>query len=313
MVKQEDVTSDCRITTTKSMKWAKEIELRPGLKMILTDYTFPDYHAFDFDITIAPLIFCFILSGTASSTIFRGSRKDTLIEGRACTHYISSFPKTKGVSEFPANQPLQMLHIQMDPWLLGVLIQSEMDHFPKDFRSLAESSGNNHYFCQGAMTASMQVIVSQILTYSSHSPTRLLFLESKALELIALQLEQSILAPCEKERIYSLSSAEIEQLYEARNIVTENMLQPLSLSEIARRTGLNEFKLKRGFRQLFGTTVFGFLRQIRMEHARLLLEDGCMNVKEISWAVGYNDPGRFSDAFKRQYGLRPSALLTQKT
>ncbi len=47
-------------------------------------------------------------------------------------------------------------------------------------------------------------------------------------------------------------------------------------------------------------------RQTRMAHAKQLQEEGYMNIKEVSWAVGYTYPGRFSDAFKKQYGLRPS-------
>jgi AraC family transcriptional activator of pyochelin receptor len=86
------------------------------------------------------------------------------------------------------------------------------------------------------------------------------------------------------------------------------MKQPPSLMELARQVGLNDFKLKMGFRRVFGKTVFGYLHELRMERSRLLLEEGKMNVKEVSYAVGYMDSGRFSDAFKKQFGVRPSLV-----
>ena len=56
---------------------------------------------------------------------------------------------------------------------------------------------------------------------------------------------------------------------------------------------------------MFGTTVFGYVRQLRMEKARFLLETSDMTVTEIALAVGYTSLGHFAGAFKRSFGLVP--------
>jgi AraC family transcriptional activator of pyochelin receptor len=270
--------------------------------------TFPQHFTFDFDMDRAPLVFCFILSGKARSVINHGYGHKTVIGGQDGKHYVSYFPKSKGVSEFSAGRPVRMLHVQMDPSMLNTLLHGDFDHVPTDFRTVAEASAKHHYFRSGTMTPGMQIAIFQMLNCAYQGLTQRLFLESKALELVALQLEQSVLSSRMAQPGRHLRPADIERLHEAKDIVGRNMKEPLSLVELARQVGLNEFKLKRGFRQVFGNSVFAYLRELRMQQARLLLEEGKMNVKEVSYAVGFADSGRFSDAFKKQYGIRPSLV-----
>ena len=74
---------------------------------------------------------------------------------------------------------------------------------------------------------------------------------------------------------------------------------------LARQVGLNDYKLKLGFRQMLGTTVFGYLHQCRMEQARHLLATKDVTVTEVVRAVGYSNRGHFAAAFKRKYGVTP--------
>ena len=290
-------------------KWAKEIQLRPGLKLIITDFTFLEDFTLHFDIDRAPLIFCFFLSGKCRSSVNHGLRQEMIIDGKTGTSYISFLPKSRGLSEFSARKPVRMIHIQMYPILLNTFMEGDFDFMPADFRAIAEGSLDKHYDRSGSMIPSIRIALYQMLNCPYHGLTKRLFLESKAVELIALQLEQSVFAKNDTKLSPSLRPADIERIHEARSIVICNMKQPPSLMEIARQVGLNDFKLKIGFRHVFGKTVFGYLYEHRMELSRQLLEDGKMNVKEVSYAVGYMDSGRFSDAFKKQFGVRPSVYI----
>lgn len=296
-----------------SGKWSKRVELGPGLALIVTDVTFPRHFVVRFDIERAPLLFCFILSGKARSTINHGRGGKTSIDGNNGTSHISFFPKSRGVSEFSAGTPARIVHIQLDPILLSTLLHGEFDDIPPDFYAAVEGSLKSRYHCSGIMTPNLQIALYQMLNCSYHGLTRFLFLEGKALELVAFQLEQFLFSRKREKSPQVLRQSDIERIHEARDIVIRNMKQPLSLMELARQVGLNEFKLKRGFRRVFGKTVFGYLHELRMERSRLLLEEGQMNVKEISYAVGYMDSGRFSDAFKRQFGVRPSLYYKNKS
>jgi AraC-like DNA-binding protein len=84
--------------------------------------------------------------------------------------------------------------------------------------------------------------------------------------------------------------------------------EPPSLPELARSVGLNEFKLKVGFRTHFGTSVFGYLRAQRMDQARRLLVRGELSVTEVAARVGYSNPSKFAAAFRKHFGRPPSAL-----
>ena len=95
------------------------------------------------------------------------------------------------------------------------------------------------------------------------------------------------------------------RIREAARMLETDLANPPTLPELARRAGLSETSLKRGFRRLFGQTVFGHLRVRRMQRARALLESGECTVLEAASRVGYSNPSNFSAAFRREFGLNP--------
>ncbi len=133
-----------------------------------------------------------------------------------------------------------------------------------------------------------------------------MYLEGKVLELLSLQLEQScrpVPAPS------ALRKPDLDRIRQVREYLDDQYVHPASLPEIGRMFGLNEFKLKKGFRELYGTTVFGYALERRMELARKLLGDGVMNVNQVADAVGYENPNHFSAAFKKRFGYSPGVVL----
>lgn len=132
---------------------------------------------------------------------------------------------------------------------------------------------------------------------------QMLYLESKLLDLVYTSI--NLIEPYnELENIY-LNSKDIECLHKAKLLLIENMNNPFSLHELARKSAINEFKLKKGFKQLFGNTVFGFLQEYRLEEAKKLLETNDININEASSIVGYKSVSHFSKIFKEYYGVNP--------
>jgi len=86
------------------------------------------------------------------------------------------------------------------------------------------------------------------------------------------------------------------------------MRQPPSLLELAKRVGINDYKLKKGFKAIFHSTVFDYLRQIRMEQAMKLLRSGHCNVTEAAIETGYSNISAFSEQFGKTFGIKPSAV-----
>lgn len=151
-------------------------------------------------------------------------------------------------------------------------------------------------------TAEMNQARLFLCAYAGLSPK--LFGESETLKRTAEALRDFYdEASCSRA---DLASLEKRSLKEARHILEQEFVSPPSLVELARRAGTNEFKLKRGFRKLFGTTVFGYIRELRMKRARFLLEQGHLNVTEVAFEVGYSSLGHFSASFKQRFGALPS-------
>ncbi len=101
------------------------------------------------------------------------------------------------------------------------------------------------------------------------------------------------------------SSALAARVRAAADTLRTDLAQPPSLTDLARRVGLSETTLKRGFHRVYGTTVFGYLRARRLEHARDLLARGEATVLEAADLVGYSNPSNFAAAFRREFGLNP--------
>lgn len=165
-----------------------------------------------------------------------------------------------------------------------------------------------HY---GTTTAEISSVLQQILACPYQGLTKRLFLESKVLELTAF-LASGLQPDCSSLLTPGLSADTLDCLYQARQILLERLAQPPTLLELARQVGLNDCSLKRGFRQVFGTTVFGYLHQQRMVKAQQLLSQGRMNVQEAARAVGYASRSNFATAFRNMFGLNPSAYRAQQ-
>jgi len=135
-----------------------------------------------------------------------------------------------------------------------------------------------------------------------------MYLEGKVWELMALQLAQ-ITENGEQQNQYFLRSADRDRLERARQILGDRLNNPPSLKDLAKQIGLNECTLKRGFRQLFGTTVFGYLYQQRMEYAKQLLQQRELNVSQVAKKVGYASQSRFATAFRKKFGINPKVFM----
>ena len=156
---------------------------------------------------------------------------------------------------------------------------------------------------QKALSLPLESSARQVLTCSHRGPARRLFMQSKVLEILAHQLEEFSQDLSDKK--IHFNRQDVERLHHARTILEKEFADPPALAVLSRRAGINDFKLKCGFREVFGTTVFGYVRRLRMEKARLLLETSDMTVTEIALKVGYTSLGHFAGAFKRSFGLVP--------
>ena len=105
------------------------------------------------------------------------------------------------------------------------------------------------------------------------------------------------------------NEADREKIVRAREVLLQHIGEPITIKELSRKVAINECYLKKGFKELFGTTIFDFYQSQRMEHARYLLYEKGLSVTEVSIMLGYSSISHFSTAFKKHTGLKPCELL----
>ncbi len=111
-----------------------------------------------------------------------------------------------------------------------------------------------------------------------------------------------------KKQEFIKTPADKEKIIAVRDLINQRLDDPPNLSEIARSVGLNEYKLKRGFKEIFNTTVFGYLTEQRLLLAQQYLKDTQKTAAEISFELGYSTPQHFNNVFKKRFGLTPDSI-----
>jgi AraC-like DNA-binding protein len=159
----------------------------------------------------------------------------------------------------------------------------------------------------GAVDPAIQQVVHQIINNPYKGDLQQLFLLSKSVELLVLTAESCRLALGKKDNFIT-SPADKEKILAVRDLINEKLDCPPNLSSISRTVGLNEFKLKRGFRQVFNTTVFGYLSEQRLLLARQYLLDTKHTAAQIGYQLGYSTPQHFNNAFKKRFGNTPEKI-----
>ena len=100
-----------------------------------------------------------------------------------------------------------------------------------------------------------------------------------------------------------------EKIIRAREVLLQHIGEPITIRALSRKVAINECYLKKGFKEIFGTTIFDFYQGQRMEHAKYLLYDKGLSVTEVSLLLGYSSISHFSTAFKKHTGIKPCELL----
>lgn len=117
----------------------------------------------------------------------------------------------------------------------------------------------------------------------------------------------------EKEDSFSCkflsNEADRNKISLAREILLKHINEPLTIKELSRKVAINECYLKKGFKEMYGTTIFDFFQSQRMEHAKYLLYEKGLSVTDVSLLLGYSSISHFSTAFKKHTGLKPCELL----
>lgn len=156
-------------------------------------------------------------------------------------------------------------------------------------------------------TPRMKYILKDMFQTDFEGHYRFIFLKSKLLELLLLHFKEydQLLAA---EQLPLLENGNLEKMYEARDIILSNLASPCSLMNLAQQVGTNECYLKKHFKQVFGTTVFGYMHKLRMERSKEILQNNNKKIAEVAKLSGYKHASHFTTAFKKFFGYLPHQI-----
>jgi len=154
------------------------------------------------------------------------------------------------------------------------------------------------------ITTQMQQLIQDIRTCSFTGLMKKVYLECKVSELLLLQVQQVSQVQAED---FNLKGADLEKLYYAKSLIEQDLGNPKTILQLSQMSGLNDFKLKREFKRVFGTTVFGYLTDYRLKRAKNMILEG-ESINEVAYKIGYKQPQHFASAFRRFFGYAPSEL-----
>ncbi len=109
--------------------------------------------------------------------------------------------------------------------------------------------------------------------------------------------------------MFLANEADREKIALAREILVQHICNPITIRALSRKAAINECYLKKGFKEMYGTTIFDFFQNQRMEHAKYLLYEKNLTVTEVADLLEYSSISHFSTAFKKHTGLKPCELL----
>ena len=207
------------------------------------------------------------------------------------------------------------INLDMNPntWLVTILISiqkfhglfsAEADHIS----FLSDENRDKKYYKEGDISPSMAIVLNQLINYNLSQSIQSLYFKGKAYEILSLYFNRSEDADIE-QCPFLVDEANVLKIRKAKDIVVARMAEPPSLQELSEEIGLNLKKLKKGFKQIYGDTVFSFLFDYKMEIARKLLETGEHNVNEVGLKVGYSTSSHFTSAFKKKFGTTPKKYI----
>mgnify|MGYP001157069666 CR=1 FL=1 len=210
------------------------------------------------------------------------------------------------------NLPID-LDLNLNSYLVSLVISIKKFHslFSEDadqIHFLSPENNTKKYYDTRIITPAMSVVLSQILEAKIHESIRSLYFKGKVYELLSLFFNKSEDTDIE-QCPFLVDEKNVRKIRKAKEIILNQMTEPPTLQVLATEIGLNVKKLKEGFKQIYGETVYGYLFEHKMNEARSMLNSKQYNINEVSLKLGYSTSSHFIAAFKKKFGTTPKKYL----
>lgn len=253
------------------------------------------------------LNFGFILSGRYINRIKAPGLDEREFLNNEGASGILYLPRQDGELIIPGHTRIRVVHIHLSLSVFFDLFHTEASSVPKLLKPLLDGPVDRAYAFRAGMTMRVRSALDRLLKGPSPGAPARLFYQGIALDLIAGQIARANTLPnCPGKMGFD----DRDRVVFARDLLVRDLTSPPCLKQLSRKTGLNMNKLQQGFYQLYGVSVFKYLRRYRMQEANRFFHETDMNVSQAAAAVGYTNVSHFSSAYKKQFDILPKEHLT---
>jgi AraC family transcriptional activator of pyochelin receptor len=293
---EEEKTVNSGPGNTTSINWQCD-----GILLGHAVSTFKEYTSFSGSSQADVVRMHFGMKGNYAFTYKQLDQSYDLIGG----HHNIMYSKDFDITVYNKTLVLETFGIQFPTPLFIQFTQNASDSLKRFAENILHGKNvmlSDHW---GAIDSPIQQVLQQIIHCKYSDDLKKLFLLSKSIELLVLCADSYEKG---KKEMFIKNKADKEKLIAVRDLINERVQDPPNLSQIARMVGLNEYKLKRGFKEIFNNTVFGYLSDQRLHLAHRYLQDTRKTAAEISLELGYSTPQHFSNAFRKKFGVTPASV-----
>lgn len=224
------------------------------------------------------------------------------------TAFIYATAASEGWMHYQKGKLYKGIFLLFDYQAFKQLIGEQIVTMPKGFLD-AMKDENGFYMKPISFTSQTKALCESIFDNPYSGKSRQFYREAKVVELLAYQIDQ-LTKPIKESYSSGLKLSPKEEILieYCKNILNSSLANPPSLIELAKEIGMSTYRLKNGFRQMYGETPYRFIVDQRMTKARGLLLQKELSVSEVAMSVGFSSLGTFSNTFYEKYGIRPSEI-----
>ncbi|OQP61872.1 hypothetical protein A3860_30875 [Niastella vici] len=279
-----------------------------GIYIVYGDMVMYETKRLDFEITgdVDLVEMHFTLQGAGSMKNLVSGKEHHFKTNQHNLHYVPTFAGT-GIYDSPDRYKFFEVH-----FTTRFFLELAKDSCPSLMRfaeKIAKGNENDLSLDNLPISFGMHQIIHDIMNANFTGGLKLLYLQSKCIELLTLQSQmyENADRTGATPSLICKPGHDTDSIHFAREYLLQHAAQPPSLTELARVAGINEFKLKQGFKALYNNTVFGYLTDYKLTQAKELLT-GNVPIKDVSDQLGYSSVQHFTSAFRKKFGMPPGKV-----
>jgi AraC-like DNA-binding protein len=222
---------------------------------------------------------------------------------------------TEGKTYFFYNPERELpFQLSLSPGTRMVILSISLEGIHKLFMEggeeihfLKPENVNRKFYDERDISSMLKLVLNQLYSINLSDNARRIFLQGKVLEILSLYFSNR--QPDVESCPFLNDEAIVRKIKHAKEHLLKNMDNAPTIKELSKTAGLNEFQLKAGFKEIYGNTVYGYLLDHKLDHARALLDSKKFKVNEVSGQIGYSNTSHFIAAFRKKFGITPKKYL----